>query len=764
MSCTGIIVYMKKNPAKPFLWLFILTTLICAFIFVPYLHGSTAFVLGWDMRTLYSSNFEALRTMMHAFAEKGVMPFWNWASFLGNDYYSSKLFYFQDIFDYPFAFTQMKYRDVILIATYLKFLTASFSFYAYAAYNRYSRRTAILGSLMFAFSAYNLQTMMHPFFGSFFVFLPLYFLAVDRWIRERKPFFYVFMVFFMFINNYYLFYSLSLFTIIYFIWRWQKQYGNLKGMMKEAMILIGYYLVGFILSAAVVLPEVLAILANSRIGSRSSVFVYDSIVPYLDYLTGVLMPGSALANRGTEISSLYSYTSANDSVMAVFLWSSSLTILMVPQLLKRDRQNRLRQILWLIISAVALIPILSSVMHGFSEPSFRWLASPSFLLIISVMPFIEHPEELDIPLLKKELVILPVVIAAVSPLISLISTHDLAFMQNEWYFCVIFIPALILIGYALLTGKRNILLWSLVGELSLVSFLSFYGTPEFTRISKEEDDRLSHLLGESDAYNRFLRELDPDNEHQFFRTYIDPLNVYWGLSTNYNLNHNIMGLLSYDSTYQYSANELRRLDPEHVQHYLPWTFNITNPDIMDLVGTKYALVMDENEVPFTNYEYAGQYLSVSVYRNLDYVNFGKTYTQVISDEEYEPSISAVLHDTVIAHDEDLEVIRSLLGTSVQGFDTAYISGNTVFAEIYTDQPGFAVLQVPYDEGWHVSVNEEPAVTFQVSGGLTGIALRQGYNGIYMSFTPRGLTAGLAVSGAGIILVLILFILKRKRSV
>ena len=119
---------MKKNPAKPFLWLFILTTLICAFIFVPYLHGSTAFVLGWDMRTLYSSNFEALRTMMHAFADKGVLPFWNWASFLGNDYYSSKLFYFQDIFDYPFAFTQMKYRDVILIATYLKFLTASFSF------------------------------------------------------------------------------------------------------------------------------------------------------------------------------------------------------------------------------------------------------------------------------------------------------------------------------------------------------------------------------------------------------------------------------------------------------------------------------------------------------------------------------------------------------------------------------------------------------------------------------------------------------------
>ena len=47
--------------------------------------------------------------------------------------------------------------------------------------------------------------MMHPFFASFFVFLPLYFAGIDRYIMERKKGLFILMVFFLFVNNYYLF-------------------------------------------------------------------------------------------------------------------------------------------------------------------------------------------------------------------------------------------------------------------------------------------------------------------------------------------------------------------------------------------------------------------------------------------------------------------------------------------------------------------------------------------------------------------------------
>ena len=79
--------------------------MISAAIFVPYLVNGKAFILGWDMRTIYSSNFENLRTMVQAFRTGGTLPYWSWVNFLGNDFYSSKLFYFNDFFEYFFVFS-----------------------------------------------------------------------------------------------------------------------------------------------------------------------------------------------------------------------------------------------------------------------------------------------------------------------------------------------------------------------------------------------------------------------------------------------------------------------------------------------------------------------------------------------------------------------------------------------------------------------------------------------------------------------------------
>ena len=55
---------MTKNKYKYPILLFLILSFITLFIFVPYLITDTEFVLGWDMRTLYSSNFEALINLL----------------------------------------------------------------------------------------------------------------------------------------------------------------------------------------------------------------------------------------------------------------------------------------------------------------------------------------------------------------------------------------------------------------------------------------------------------------------------------------------------------------------------------------------------------------------------------------------------------------------------------------------------------------------------------------------------------------------------
>ncbi len=758
----------KENTLLTVLLAFILLNAVAGFIFLPYLFMDRAFILGWDMRVLYASNFENLRTVMMNLKNNGIMPFWSWSSFLGNDFYSTKLFYFQDIFDYPFALTALPYSEIIPVQTYLKFMTAGLSFLYYAGVNRCSRRSALISSLIFAYSAYNLQTMMHPFFASFFVFLPLYFAAVDRYILNRKKGLFIFMVFFLFMNNYYLFYSVSLFTILYYIWRWDREYRTMKGMLPSAFVLIGCYLIGFAMSGIAVLPEAVSILANSRIGSRSAVLLFDRILPYLDFLSGLFLPTSMLANRETAISMLYSYDTVNRSVMAVFLWSSSLTGLLVPQYLFGRNRNTVSRISIAVICAVGLVPILSSVMHGFSEPSFRWLGSVSFFLTAMILPLLDDGET-DRRVLAWS-AITAVLITALSPaLTALLSGIPLAEILPEYWLALVCLPTLLIIWFLLYRNRKALVIIPVLAELCVVSYFSFFGNPPFSELGKPDMDRTATILGEKGYYQSWMNMLDGNNPRQFIRNYVDSWGVYWGLSTNYNLYYDLMGVMGYDSTYTASTNDLKLLNEEKVVDYLPWTFNVTDPDIMTLVSTKYAIVSEEEQVPFHNYRFAADYAAMKVYENLDYYNLGKTYTRVMTYDEYEPAKASLLSDVLICHKEDLAEISALLGKEeVRGFTEAVPAGNNLYAKITTAEKGFAVMAVPWHKGWSVTVNGTPVRTYAVSGGLTGIPVVSGYNEIVMTFTPVGLRAGAFLSAGGcalflLVLVIDPFIRRKHRS-
>ena len=673
-----------------------------------------------------------------------------------------KTLYFNDFFEYFFVFTKLPYSEAIIYMTFLRFLTAAFGFYAYCRYQKASDFTCVIAPLLYTFSAYLLQIMRDPFFASFIAFLPLYYLSVDRYIREKKPFFFVFMVFFMFLNSYYLFYMTSLFTVLYFIWRWHREYGNLKDMMKHAVILIGYYLIGFMISGVIVIPEILNIIGNSRVGTRSAVLVYESLVPYLNYLSGLFTPTSVVAYRPDAISSIYLYDTPNHQLMAVYVWAGSLCALLFPQLFTDEKERGIAIINTIIISAIALVPILSSIMHGFSEPSFRWMANTTFLLIAAVLPFLDRNKRINRTLLVITVIICTAGLMLTPPLFAaLLKVTDI----HDGYLALLAcVPFILINGFALYQNKKAVVLISTVLELCTVCFLTYYGNPSQSEVTKEDADRIPFILGEKNYYNEWTLTLDPENEHSFYRSYIDPATVYFNMGTNYNLDVNIRGLIAYDSTYLSSTNDLIRLDEERVIDYLPWTFDIQNPDIMTLVSTKYAVTGPEQACPFTNGELIGHYAdSWNVYVNLDYINLGKTYTGgILTYDDYDSSMSSIITDQIICHSEDYAEIKALLGSEEVQCYSAWAEGNHVSAGLKATQNGFAVLSVPYDKGWSVTVNGTPVKTWCVNGGMTGIAVTPGENDIQMWFAPKGLKLGELCSIAGIVLCIAVFAFSRMR--
>ena len=561
----------------------------------------------------------------------------------------------------------------------------------------------------------------------------------------------------MFLNSYYLFYMTSLFTILYFIWRWNREYGNLKGMMKQAMILIGYYLVGFMLSGVIVIPEVLNILGNSRVGTRSSVLFYESIVPYLNYLSGLFTPTSIVAYRTDEISKLYLYDTPNHQLMAVYMWAGSVCAILLPQLFLHKETRKEAIITTILISAVACVPVLSSVMHGFSEPSFRWMANVTFLLVVCVLPYLEHPKTIDKKALLTSTILTAILLAGTPYLFKVfVGAGDI----HEGYLLLLAcVPSVLISGAALYKENKTALFCNVIVELMLVTTFTCYLNPSQSAISKADFDRLSTIMGEKNYYNDWTLTLDENNEHSFYRSYIDPWDVYFGQGTNFNLDANIRGLMAYDSTYLSSTNDLIRLDEARVIDYLPWTFNIQNPDIMTLVSTKYAVVGPGTPCPFNNGELIGHYAGTwDLYLNLDYINLGRTYTDVMTYDSYTVKNSHLITKSVLCNANDYEAIKGLLGNETVQCYSAHAEGNHVSAGIQTAEPGFAVLSVPYDKGWAVTVNGQSVQTYCVNGGMTGIALQAGENDIQMWFTPNGLRIGKYASMAGVLLTAILGLL------
>ena len=76
--------------------------------------------------------------------------------------------------------------------------------------------------------------------------------------------------------------------------------------------------------------------------------------------------------------------------------------------------------------------------------------------------------------------------------------------------------------------------------------------------------------------------------------------------------------------------------------------------------------------------------------------------------------------------------------------TAY-TGTRVACEIEVEKGRMLFTSIPYEKGWHVTVNGKPTDTVPIGGGLIGIPLTEGHNAVELRYAVRGLTAGMMLS-------------------
>ncbi len=729
--------------------LFILLTIVCSSILLPHLITDTPFLLGYDVKNQYYQFYELLVT---AFQEGNL--FYHFTQFLGNDFYSSRLFLNYDVFDYIFAFLNVDYFTAATLGFYFRCLVGGFSFYYFAHNFNKNNNINILWSIFYVFSSWALFNLKDNFFFSFYCFLPLYFIGIEHYFKSNKKVLFIVMTAYLAVDNYYLFYTVAFFTVIYFLYRYYSIHNNYIGVVQSALRLIAYFIIGVCISGFSLIPSILHIIQSDRIGDTTNLIMYDSIKVYLQVFTSLFNFTSIFGNQNAGL--IYNLDLDNTIIWVNFMSSLIVSILLIQTLVdhKYSKKKETRLLMFILI-VFSLIPLFSSVVHGMSAPNYRWTF---FVIFFSLIVTLQYTDEKDMKI-ESRLIKWISAFSGIMLIIYLFGfSFGLVFSKYEQLVCIVTIFMIMIYTVLLFKNKiRSIFILSFI-EIIVVSYLSVFGNSNFRNIDMNTWNRYESILGNKNELNSVLNSYSNDTE--FYRVYLNHESTAWSISLNTNLLYNIQSVSGYDSSYSPSIDKLDVFS--NFRWDLDWMMQITDKNLLEYLNVKYAIVANENQLPSETYTYVGDYKGLYIYENNEYFNLGMCTDKVITYESVENSTDILNY--IVVDEEDYDEIKSYITPNYDkyGLDYVYQYDNRISAETNMDEKGFVATSIPYNKGFKVVVNGQEIKTYEVNGGFIGFALEKGYNLVDIYFLPYGLKAGGIISFVGVTILLgILFVEKDK---
>ena len=764
---------MRKHFNRYTIGLFILLLVVISGMILPYVLTNTPFEYGGDLKPSGFSFYEELKNLFSIRKIlTGTLPFYSWNLFLGTNFWASKSFYVVgDIFNYLSMWIPTHFYNVVEILTVVRLIISGLLFYILLNLFSSNKQANIIGALSYAFSAWIIFFLGQMSFVSFYALVPLYFIAIELYIRKKSYFLFILTVALLLFTNYYFFFSLSMFTPLYFTYRYFNHNGGFTGFIKSTSILIAYYFIGVMITGIITVPTLYYMLGNDRVGRMSFSIVYDYIKINMHLLTGMFVPSQVYIYRNNV------FETGGHTTREITLWAGTLTALLLPQFLS-DEDKRFKTstiIFYGVMLMILFSPIGGSIMHGFSESSFRWTL---FLIIMNLIVSNRYLSNLSkINFKNLELSLLLIILLVISSIpITLLGTEGINLLLTEYkvqfllFIAVTFVFSLFAIIIYKSSKLRMLLLIGLtvLETFAYSSFIIGYsrrlplGSWEFIHAAT------SVLQDNPNELKQFLDDLHPDNKYLYYRTYVPHDSLYWDYSHNHSIHYQLKGLMTYDSTYAPSFNDLKRIAPQVKDYDSDWIFNIKDPKLVDFLNTKYAIVVSEDELPHENFnlitdEYRG---SLKVYENRNYRSLGTSYSSILSYEFVEQKSNVdldILSTYILAHEEDIDQIQGYLKSKTQSsLEHIEYFDNQLTGVIHTDDMSFMVLTLPYDKGWKVLINDQVVDVYQVNGGFMGIPLVSGENRLEMYFMPEGFKLGMVMTGLGGLLFLVLLIKKLSR--
>ena len=411
----------KKRPVKrlysEYTILFIFLALC---IFGTYLVTGHTFILSKDALNQHLPLLAKYREALISFVHHPRLNFWSWQMGLGSDTFQVYSYYtIGDVFSYlallfPAAKITLAYQVINIIRMYC----VGLAFVYFAQHFKFRNSVILMGATTYLVNSFLLYACIaQPFFTTPFIIFPLIVVQIERILQEGSPWPLAGAFTWMLVSNYYLAYVLGIGSFLYLVLRVGTHYRRTLNYGKTFLKLAFATITSVLLSAVLLVPEIIAVTNSTRTGSLFA----NGLKAYPLYYY-LFLPKSLI----------------NGGQWYFMFWSAlgivSIGFIALVYIYSRPRKYPLLTISLGLALIMLLIPAVGAFFNGMMSASNRWTLLIYLPLAMAVCILAENIPTLD----QKTMAVLSW--ATGIYLIVLIATF---FFENE---NDIFMPVIFLIG------------------------------------------------------------------------------------------------------------------------------------------------------------------------------------------------------------------------------------------------------------------------------------------------------------------------------
>jgi hypothetical protein len=248
-------------------------------------------IYGWDYAWQYLDFTYQYWDIWHAFFKTGYFQLYATGTFLGSDNIGSNAYYglFDPFLTICYIFPRAWVPQTFATASIIKCAVAALMMRAYLRYMGCQETTSRLGGLAYAFSGFVNFFVGFPSFVSIVFTVPMILLGIEKVIKERKPSYLIWGLFFLGIVSFFFLVIICIWGVLYALWRyfWTIKERNAKENWSAIGLGVAAFGVGIMLSAWTLFPSLRESTLSGRTTSIGSLYLAQlkSSLKGLDFKT-----------------------------------------------------------------------------------------------------------------------------------------------------------------------------------------------------------------------------------------------------------------------------------------------------------------------------------------------------------------------------------------------------------------------------------------------------------------------------------------------